>query len=41
MLIDVHGHIGRIVPDRREFIDATNLIAKWTPGALTSPAFWP
>lgn len=28
MLIDVHGHIGRIVPDRREFIDATNLIAK-------------
>jgi len=28
MLIDVHGHIGRILPDRREFIDATNLIAK-------------
>jgi len=28
MLIDVHGHIGRIVPDRREFIDVTNLIAK-------------
>jgi len=28
MLIDVHGHIGRISPDRREFIDVTNLIAK-------------
>ncbi|MGI6561715.1 MAG: amidohydrolase family protein [Clostridia bacterium] len=28
MLIDVHGHIGRVVPDRREFIDADNLIAK-------------
>lgn len=28
MLIDVHGHIGRIVMDRREFMDAANLIAK-------------
>ena len=28
MLIDVHGHIGRVVPDRREFIDATNVIVK-------------
>lgn len=28
MLIDVHGHIGRILPDRREFIDVANLIAK-------------
>lgn len=28
MLIDVHGHIGRVSPDRREFIDVTNLIAK-------------
>lgn len=28
MMIDVHGHIGRIVPDRAEFIDYTNLIAK-------------
>lgn len=28
MLIDVHGHIGRILQDRREFIDVTNLIAK-------------
>ena len=28
MLIDVHGHIGRIVPDRREFVDVTNLIEK-------------
>ena len=28
MLIDVHGHIGRISPDRREFVDVTNLIAK-------------
>ncbi len=28
MLIDVHGHIGRILPNRREFIDVTNLIAK-------------
>jgi len=28
MLIDVHGHIGRVMPDRREFIDVTNLIAK-------------
>lgn len=28
MLIDIHGHIGRIVQDRREFIDPTNLIAK-------------
>jgi len=28
MLIDVHGHIGRILPDRREFVDPVNLIAK-------------
>ncbi len=28
MLIDVHGHIGRVLPDRSEFIDITNLIAK-------------
>ena len=28
MLIDVHGHIGRIIPDRRQFIDVTTLIAK-------------
>lgn len=28
MLIDVHGHIGRVLPDRREFVDATNLVAK-------------
>ena len=28
MLIDVHTHIGRVVPDRREFMDAANLIAK-------------
>ncbi len=28
MVIDVHGHIGRILPDRREFVDVTNLIAK-------------
>lgn len=27
MLIDVHGHIGRVVPDRSEFINVTNLIA--------------
>jgi len=28
MRIDVHGHIGRVMPDRREFIDVTALIAK-------------
>ena len=28
MIIDVHGHIGRILPDRSEFIDAANLVAK-------------
>ncbi|NJD04685.1 MAG: amidohydrolase [Ruminiclostridium sp.] len=28
MIIDIHGHIGRILPDRREFMDVTNLIAK-------------
>jgi len=28
MLIDVHGHLGRVLPDRREFVDATNLVAK-------------
>src|SRR5665647_1917432 len=28
MLIDVHSHIGRVLPDRKEFIDAVNLIAK-------------
>lgn len=28
MLIDVHSHIGRLSPDRREFVDVTNLIAK-------------
>lgn len=27
-IIDIHAHIGRIVPDRKEFIDVTNLIAK-------------
>ncbi|MDW7656873.1 MAG: amidohydrolase family protein [Bacillota bacterium] len=28
MLIDIHGHIGRISPNRNEFIDVTNVIAK-------------
>ncbi len=28
MLIDIHGHIGRVLPDRREFMDVANLIAK-------------
>jgi predicted TIM-barrel fold metal-dependent hydrolase len=28
MRLDIHGHIGRVLPDRREFIDVTNLIAK-------------
>jgi hypothetical protein len=28
MLIDVHGHIGRVLPDRAEFVDVTNLVAK-------------
>jgi uncharacterized protein len=28
MRIDIHGHIGRILQDRSEFVDATNLIAK-------------
>jgi len=28
MLIDIHGHIGRIMPDRRQFVDVTSLIAK-------------
>ncbi|MCX5642224.1 MAG: amidohydrolase family protein [Candidatus Omnitrophica bacterium] len=28
MLIDVHGHIGRVAMDRREYVDVTNLIAK-------------
>jgi len=28
MLIDIHGHIGRVMPDREEFIDVTNIIAK-------------
>ena len=28
MLIDVHGHIGRLLPDRQEFMDVANLIAK-------------
>lgn len=28
MLIDVHGHIGRVLPDRSEIIDVVNLIAK-------------
>ncbi|MCX8082482.1 MAG: amidohydrolase family protein [bacterium] len=27
-IIDIHGHIGRIVPNRKEFIDVTNLIEK-------------
>ncbi|MDD3726311.1 MAG: amidohydrolase family protein [Candidatus Ratteibacteria bacterium] len=27
-IIDIHGHIGRVVADRKEFIDVTNLIAK-------------
>jgi predicted TIM-barrel fold metal-dependent hydrolase len=28
MLVDVHGHIGRVLTDRREFVEVTNLIAK-------------
>ncbi|MCC7495306.1 MAG: amidohydrolase family protein [Fimbriimonadaceae bacterium] len=28
MLIDVHSHLGRVLPDRREYVDVTNLIAK-------------
>jgi len=28
MLIDVHAHIGRIFPDRRRFLDATDLLLK-------------
>ncbi len=28
MIIDVHGHIGRIASDRREFVDVANLLAK-------------
>lgn len=28
MLIDTHGHIGNLIRDRREFVDAANLIAK-------------
>ncbi|HOL21708.1 MAG TPA: amidohydrolase family protein [bacterium] len=28
MVIDIHGHIGRIVEDRKEFIDVANLISK-------------
>ena len=28
MRIDIHGHIGRILPDRRQFIDVTCLIEK-------------
>ncbi|NLM79489.1 MAG: amidohydrolase family protein [Ruminococcaceae bacterium] len=28
MLIDIHSHIGRILPDRKEFMDVTNLINK-------------
>jgi hypothetical protein len=28
MLIDVHGHIGRVAPEREEVVDVTNLIAK-------------
>ena len=28
MLIDVHGHLGRVLTDRREFMDVTNVIAK-------------
>jgi len=28
MLIDVHGHIGSVVPNPLEFIDVTNLLAK-------------
>jgi uncharacterized protein len=28
MLIDVHGHLGRVCMDRREFMDVTNVIAK-------------
>jgi uncharacterized protein len=28
VIIDVHGHMGRVLPDRREFMDVTNIIAK-------------
>jgi len=28
MMIDVHGHIGRVLPERKEFVDVTNIIEK-------------
>ncbi|MFH1569381.1 MAG: amidohydrolase family protein [Gemmatimonadota bacterium] len=41
MLIDVHGHIGRVLPDRREFVDATNLIAKMDAWGIDRTAILP
>ena len=41
MLIDVHGHIGRIVPDRREYIDVTNLIAKMNAWGIDKTCILP
>ena len=41
MLIDVHGHIGRVVPDRREFIDAPNLIAKMDAWSIDKTCILP
>ena len=34
MRLDIHGHIGRVLPDRREFVDVTNLIAKMDAWAI-------
>jgi predicted TIM-barrel fold metal-dependent hydrolase len=41
MLIDVHGHIGRVMPDRREFVDVTNLIAKMNAWGIDKTCILP
>ena len=41
MLIDVHGHIGRVMRDRREFIDVTNLIGKMNAWGIDKTCILP
>ncbi len=41
MLIDVHGHIGRVCRDRREFIDVTNLIGKMNAWGIDKTCILP
>lgn len=41
MRLDIHGHIGRILPDRREFVDVANVIAKMEAWGINKTCLLP